>query len=113
MNTQQQLRTLVDARRGLIVPGAFKALLARVIVDLGFQAIDVTGAGVSNMSFALPDQAFMGLSDIAGHTARPGYVVEVPLRVDADTGFGNALNTHQTVHTLGGSGWSANQDGTR
>lgn len=100
MSTKKQLRTLVEARRGVVIPGAFNALSARVIVDLGFQAIYVTGAGVTNMTFALPDQAFMGLSDIADHTARIRDAVEVPLIVDADTGFGNALNTYQTVRTL-------------
>ncbi len=100
MSTKKQLRTLVEARRGVIVPGAFNALSARVIVDLGFQAIYITGAGVTNMTFALPDQAFMGLGDITDHTARIRDAVEVPLIVDADTGFGNALNTYQTVRTL-------------
>ena len=100
MSTKKQLRILVEARRGIVVPGAFNALSARVVVDLGFQAIYVTGAGVTNMTFALPDQAFMGLSDIADHTARIRDAVEVPLIVDADTGFGNALNTYQTVRTL-------------
>jgi 2-methylisocitrate lyase-like PEP mutase family enzyme len=100
MSTKKQLRTLVEARRGVIVPGAFNALSARVIVDAGFQAIYITGAGVTNMTFALPDQAFMGLSDIADHTARIRDAVDVPLIVDADTGFGNALNTYQTVRTL-------------
>ena len=100
MSTKKQLRALVEARRGVVVPGAFNALSARVIVDLGFQAIYVTGAGVTNMTFALPDQAFMGLSDIADQTARIRDAVDVPLIVDADTGFGNALNTYQTVRTL-------------
>jgi 2-methylisocitrate lyase-like PEP mutase family enzyme len=100
MSTKKQLRTLVEARRGVIVPGAFNALSARVIEDLGFQAIYITGAGVTNMTFALPDQAFMGLGDIADHTARIRDAVDVPLIVDADTGFGNALNTYQTVRTL-------------
>ena len=100
MSTKKQLRTLVESRRGVVVPGAFNALSARVIVDLGFQAIYITGAGVTNMTFALPDQAFMGLSDIADHTARIRDAVDVPLIVDADTGFGNALNTYQTVRTL-------------
>ena len=70
MNTKQQLRQLIDARRGVLVPGAFNALSARVVADLGFEAIYVTGAGVTNMWFGLPDQAFMGLTDIADHTAR-------------------------------------------
>lgn len=58
--TRQQLKALVEACRGVIVPGAFNALSARVIADLGFQAIYVTGAGVTNMWFGMPDQGFMG-----------------------------------------------------
>ncbi len=100
MSCKKLLRALVESRRGVVVPGAFNALSARVIADLGFQAIYVTGAGVTNMTFALPDQAFMGLSDIAEHTARIRDAVDIPLIVDADTGFGNALNTYQTVRTL-------------
>ena len=100
MNTKQQLKSLAQARRGVIVPGAFNALSARVVADLGFEAIYVTGASVTNMWFGLPDQAFMGLTDIADHTARIRDAVEVPLIVDADTGFGNALNTYHAVRTL-------------
>jgi 2-methylisocitrate lyase-like PEP mutase family enzyme len=101
MNTKQQLKALAQARRGVIVPGAFNALSARVVADLGFEAIYITGAGVTNMWFGLPDQAFMGLTDIADHTARIRDAVEhLPLIVDADTGFGNALNTYHSVRTL-------------
>ena len=100
MSSKKILRALVEARQGLLVPGAFNALSARVIEDLGFKAIYVTGAGVTNMWFGLPDQGFMGLSDIAEHTARIRDAVELPLIVDADTGFGNALNVRHTVRTL-------------
>ena len=100
MNTKQQLKTLAQARRGVIVPGAFNALSARVVADLGFEAIYVSGAGVTNMWFGLPDQAFMGLTDIADHTARIRDAVDLPLIVDADTGFGNALNTYHAARTL-------------
>ncbi|MBO9643889.1 MAG: isocitrate lyase/phosphoenolpyruvate mutase family protein [Pseudacidovorax sp.] len=100
MSTRKQLKTLVEARRGVLVPGAFNALSARVIEDLGFEAIYVTGAGVTNMWFGMPDQGFMGLAEIADHTARIRDAVSLPLIVDADTGFGNALNVHHTVRTL-------------
>ena len=100
MSPRQQLRSLVEARRGLIVPGAFNALSAKVIEDLGFEAIYVTGAGVTNMWFGLPDQGFMGLHEIADHTARIRDAVQRPLIVDADTGFGNALNVRHTVRVL-------------
>jgi 2-methylisocitrate lyase-like PEP mutase family enzyme len=99
-NPKQALRRLADARRGVLVPGAFNALSARVVEDLGFDAIYVTGAGVTNMWFGLPDQGFMGLHEIADHTARIRDAVGLPLIVDADTGFGNALNVRHTVRVL-------------
>jgi len=100
MSTKKLLRQLAEQRRGLLVPGAFNALSARVVEDLGFEAIYVTGAGVTNMYFGMPDQGFMGLADIADHTARIRDCVGLPLIVDADTGFGNALNVRHTVRTL-------------
>lgn len=97
---KRQLKALANARRGVLVPGAFNALSARVIEDLGFEAIYVTGAGVTNMWFGLPDQGFMGLAEMAEHTARIRDAVNLPLIVDADTGFGNALNVRHAVRVL-------------
>ena len=97
---KRQLKALANARRGVLVPGAFNALSARVIEDLGFEAIYVTGAGVTNMWFGLPDQGFMGLAEMAEHTARIRDAVDLPLIVDADTGFGNALNVRHAVRVL-------------
>ena len=100
MSPRQQLKSLAEARRGVLLPGAFNALSAKVIEDLGFEAIYVTGAGVTNMWFGMPDQGFMGLHEIADHTARIRDAVSLPLIVDADTGFGNALNVRHTVRVL-------------
>jgi 2-methylisocitrate lyase-like PEP mutase family enzyme len=100
MSTRKTLQALAGARRGVLVPGAFNALSAKVIEDLGFEAVYVTGAGVSNMWLGLPDQGFIGLAEIADHTARIRDAVSLPLIVDADTGFGNALNVRHTVRTL-------------
>lgn len=100
MSTRKTLKALAEARRGVLVPGAFNALSAKVIEDLGFEAIYITGAGVTNMWFGMPDQGFMGLAEIADHTARIRDAVALPLIVDADTGFGNALNVYHTVRTL-------------
>jgi 2-methylisocitrate lyase-like PEP mutase family enzyme len=99
-STGKVLRELIAARCGALVPGAFNALSARVIEDLGFEAIYVTGAGVTNMQLGLPDMGFMGLAEIAGQTARIRDAVELPLIVDADTGFGNALNVRHAIRTL-------------
>jgi 2-methylisocitrate lyase-like PEP mutase family enzyme len=102
-------RAKVNERRGLLVPGAFNAMSARIIQDAGFEALYLTGAGVTNMSFGMPDLGFIGLSDIAEHTARVRDAVDLPLIVDADTGFGNALNVRHTVRTLERSGADAIQ----
>lgn len=100
MSTRKTLKTMAEARRGVLVPGAFNALSAKVIEDLGFEAIYVSGAGITNMWLGLPDQGFMGLTEVADHTARIRDAVGLPLIVDADTGFGNALNVRHTVRTL-------------
>jgi 2-methylisocitrate lyase-like PEP mutase family enzyme len=100
MSTRLALRTLAEARRGALLPGAFNALSARVVEDLGFEALYITGAGVTNMQLGLPDMAFMGLAEIAEATNRIRDAVELPLLVDADTGFGNALNVRHAVRTL-------------
>ena len=97
MMTRQQLRRLAEARRGVLLPGAFNALSARVVEDLGFEALYITGAGVTNMWLGLPDQGFMGLAEIADHTARIRDAVELPLLVDADTGFGDERAVARTV----------------
>lgn len=99
-STKEQLKALVEERAGVVVPGAFNALSAKVIADLGYRASYITGAGVTNMSLGLPDQGFMGLAEIAEHTARIRDAVDLPLLVDADTGFGNALNVRHTVRVL-------------
>jgi 2-methylisocitrate lyase-like PEP mutase family enzyme len=107
--TRQTLRRKVAEKRGLLVPGAFNAMSARVIADLGFEAVYLSGAGLTNMYYGLPDLAFMGLRDVAEHTARIRDVVDLPLIVDIDTGFGNALNVRQTMRALERAGADAVQ----
>ena len=102
-------RAKVRERQGLLVPGAFNAMSARIIEDAGFEALYLSGAGVTNMSLGLPDLGFVGLHEIAEHTARVRDAVELPLIVDADTGFGNALNVRHTARTLERSGADAIQ----
>ncbi|MBB3121791.1 isocitrate lyase/PEP mutase family protein [Pseudoduganella violacea] len=102
-------RQRVQERKGILVTGAFNALSARVIEDLGFEALYLTGAGISNMSLGLPDLGFIGLHEVAEHTARVRDASTLPIIVDADTGFGNALNVFRTVRTLERAGADAIQ----
>ena len=103
------LRQKVEARRALMVPGAANALAARVIEQLGFEAVYLSGAGLTNTFYGLPDLGFVGLADIAQHTAAIRDAVALPIIVDADTGFGNALNVRHSVRTLERAGANAIQ----
>ena len=85
------------------------ALAARIAEDEGFEALYVTGAGVSNAYLGLPDVAFLTLTQLADHVAAIRNVTELPLIVDGDTGFGNAVNTWHTVRTLERAGANAIQ----
>jgi 2-methylisocitrate lyase-like PEP mutase family enzyme len=108
-STRALLRSKVEARQGLLVPGAFNALSARVVADMGFEAVYLSGAGLTNMLYGLPDLAFIGLQDVAQATAAIRGAVDIPLIVDADTGFGNALNVAHTVKVLERAGADALQ----
>jgi 2-methylisocitrate lyase-like PEP mutase family enzyme len=103
------LRALLEREKGVLVPGAPNALAARIVADLDFKAVYLTGAGLTNMHLGLPDLGFMDLTMVADHTMAIRGVVDLPLIVDADTGFGNAINVTHTVRTLEQAGASAIQ----
>jgi 2-methylisocitrate lyase-like PEP mutase family enzyme len=105
----ERLKGQLGERRALLVPGATNALSARIIADLGFAAIYVSGAGVTNAFLGLPDLGFISLAELAQHTAAIRDAVDLPIIVDADTGFGNALNVRHAVRVLERAGANAVQ----
>jgi 2-methylisocitrate lyase-like PEP mutase family enzyme len=104
-----RLRAHLARRSALIVPGAANALAARVIADIGFEAVYLSGAGLTNTLLGLPDLAFVSLPELVQNAAAISEVVDLPLIVDADTGFGNAINVRQTVRALERAGANAIQ----
>ena len=98
--TTTALKTLLAKRQGMTLPGAANGLFARVIEDLGYEAVYVTGAGVANMFLGAPDIGLTTLTEIANHVAAIADAVALPLLVDADTGFGNPVNMVRTVKVL-------------
>lgn len=104
-----RLRAKLNERRGLLVPGCGNALAARVIESIGFEAVYLSGAGVTNSFYGIPDLGFIDLGDVVQHTAAVRDAVQLPLIVDADTGFGNALNVRRTVRALERAGANAVQ----
>src|SRR5262245_41268399 len=105
----QTLRKMLRDVKGVILPGAPNALAARIIADLGFRAVYLTGAGLTNMYLGLPDLGFIDLSQVADHVRAIRCVIDLPLIVDIDTGFGNAVNVTHTVRILEQAGASAIQ----
>lgn len=91
-----------EAERGdpLILPGAADALTARLIEELGFEAVYLTGAGVTNRHLGAPDLGLITLTELADHVEAIRNAVELPIVVDADTGFGGPLNVRRTVQVL-------------
>jgi len=105
----KHLRKILTQQRAVLLPGAANALTARVIEDVGFEAIYVTGAGVTNTFLGLPDIGLISLTELANHLSAMRDAVRLPLVVDADTGFGNAINVGRTIQVLERSGASAIQ----
>jgi 2-methylisocitrate lyase-like PEP mutase family enzyme len=105
----RRLRDLLRARKAVLLPGAANALTARVIEDLGFAAIYVTGAGVTNTFLGMPDIGLISVTELAIHVGAMREAVALPLIVDADTGFGNALNVGRSIQTLERAGANAIQ----
>jgi 2-methylisocitrate lyase-like PEP mutase family enzyme len=95
-----RLKALLAARAGAILPGTPNALFARVIAAHGFEAVYVTGAGIANMSLGVPDVGLVTLAELADHVMAICDAVDIPVLVDADTGFGNPINVARTVRML-------------
>jgi 2-methylisocitrate lyase-like PEP mutase family enzyme len=95
-----RLKSLLARKAAVIFPGTPNALFARVIEDLAFEAVYITGAGIANMSLGVPDVGLITLSELADHVAAIAEAVTVPVLADADTGFGNPVNVVRTVRVL-------------
>lgn len=104
----QRLRAAVDSAT-IQVPGAPNALVARLIERYGFDAMYLSGAAFSAGDLALPDIGLFTLSELVEQTRRLTRAAEVPLIVDADTGFGEAVNVERTINELEDAGAAAVQ----
>jgi 2-methylisocitrate lyase-like PEP mutase family enzyme len=94
------LKTILNRREATILAGAPNGFFARIIEDIGYEAVYVTGAGVANMYLGAPDIGLTTLTEIADHVSAIADAVALPLLVDADTGFGNPVNMVRTVKVL-------------
>jgi len=107
MNLRRRLHELVERKQGLVVPGAYDCVSARLVERAGFQAVYMTGYGTSASRLGLPDLGFAGLAEMADHARNMASAVSIPLIADADTGYGNVLNVRRTVRMYETAGVAA------
>jgi methylisocitrate lyase len=99
-----RFRLAVGQERPLQVAGTVNAYSALLAERAGFKAIYLSGAGVANTSFGLPDLGITSLNDVCEDVRRIASATELPLLVDADTGWGAAFNISRTISDLIRSG---------
>jgi len=107
--SRREFRQMLAPGAALLLPGVSNALAARIVADQGFPAAYVTGAGIANTYLGIPDNGLLTLTELVEHVAAIREVFPGPLIVDADTGFGNAVNVTRTVRLLERAGADALQ----
>jgi methylisocitrate lyase len=101
------LKSVILENRPLIVPGAYDGISARIIRDLKFEAAYVGSFALTAAKYGLVDIGFVGLEDMAEAVRRIANIVEVPVIVDGEGGFGNPIHVARTVKVLEQAGASA------
>src|SRR3954463_9623613 len=104
MNERQKFRALMAGKRLVLMPGAYDALSARIIEAEGFEAIVAGGYAAIGSMLAQADMGQSTMRDYADHYGRICAAVEIPVYVDADTGFGGVSNVRQMVRAFEASG---------
>lgn len=103
------LKRLLEDRRPLVGVGAFNALTAKLIERAGFDLVYLSGAGLANSWSALPDIGLLTLTEVVQQTRWMARSTRLPVIVDADTGFGEAINVARAVCELEEAGAQAIQ----
>ncbi len=107
-NLRWSLRELIDRERIIVAPGVYAPSIAMLAERMGFKAVYLSGAALTGM-LGMPDLGVITLTEVAQFTKYIADKISIPLIVDADTGFGEAINVKRTVELLESSGASAIQ----
>src|SRR6266566_3032831 len=100
MSKAQLIRRALADRGQLIMPGVYDALSAKVAARAGFEVIFITGYSLSATLLGEPDFGLLTKTEVIDAAQRICSVVDTPVIVDADTGYGNPINVIRTVHDL-------------
>ena len=97
---------MLKSKKPLVIPGVYDALGAKIAQKVGFEAMFQTGYGTSATLFGMPDYGFIGATETIDNARRICRAVSVPVIVDSDTGYGNALSVWKLVKELESAGAS-------
>lgn len=100
MNKAEQIRQSLKQKGVLVMPGVYDALSAKIAVRAGFEVIFITGYSVSATLLGEPDFGILTQTEVLSAAQRICSVAPTPVIVDADTGYGNAINVIRTVKEL-------------
>jgi methylisocitrate lyase len=103
----RRFRDALDAERPLQIVGTINAYAALMAEQVGYRAIYVSGAGVANASYGLPDLGMTTVDDVLEDARRITSATDVPLLVDIDTGWGGAFNIARTIRSMEKAGVAA------
>ena len=103
----KNLRSLINNKtKPLVVPGVYDAIGAKIAQKVGFEAMFQTGYGTSATLLGMPDYGFIGAAETLDNARRISNSISVPLIVDIDTGYGNALTVRKLIQELESAGVS-------
>jgi 2,3-dimethylmalate lyase len=102
----KNVKTMLKANKPLVIPGVYDAIGAKIAEKVGFEAMFQTGYGTSATLFGMPDYGFIGATETLDNARRICNTVSVPVIVDSDTGYGNALSVWKLVRELESAGAS-------
>jgi len=94
---RKKFREILNRKTLTVMPGGFSPLYARAAQAIGFECFFVAGSQMSAYLLGVPDTGIIGLRDIVDHARHVAGRTEIPIFLDTDTGFGNAVNVHYTV----------------
>jgi methylisocitrate lyase len=97
---------MLKSKKPLVIPGVYDALGAKIAQKVGFEAMFQTGYGTSASLLGMPDYGFIGAAETVDNARRICKAVSVPVIVDSDTGYGNALSVWKLVKELESAGAS-------
>ena len=97
MKRTARLRKLINREEILLAPGAYDPLLAKCVEVSGFDAVYMTGAGVSHSTLGMPDLGLVTMTEMTDRAHKIADAVEIPVVADCDNGYGNAINVMRAV----------------